>query len=68
MAIETAIIVDDRDERLGTLQVGPACFVLNYDGRYFYRTDKRKRLMMHGTATGVVFEETEVWIRARLNP
>jgi hypothetical protein len=68
MIVRPAVLVDDMDNRLGSIAVGPTIFVIKYEGRYFYRTEKAVKLHHSHRNTAIVFEETEVATRSRLNP
>lgn len=63
-----AVLVDESDTRLGKLTVAPSCFVIRYQDRTFVRTDKAVKLHHSHRATAVVFEETEPFVRTRLEP
>ncbi len=64
--IRTAVLVDQRDVKLGTVKVPDATFAIQHDGAIFIRTEKGVRL--GGGAIGVVFLETEPLVREKLNP
>lgn len=63
-----AVLIDELDNRLGKLMVAPSCFVIVFQERTFVRTDKAVKLHHSHRATAVVFEETEPYVRARLDP
>lgn len=68
MRAETVVLVGDDEQRLGSATVTPACYVLSYEDRYFYRTDKKVRVFNARGPLLTVFEETEIWKRTKLNP
>jgi hypothetical protein len=61
-----AVLVDERDRRLGKLTVAPSCFVIQHEDATFIRTDKVVRLHHSHRAMAVVFEQTEVYVRKQL--
>lgn len=61
-----AILVDDRDRRIGRVSVPETVFVIRHNGGIFVRTAKGLRLP--GGGIGVAFEETEVYVRDQLEP
>ncbi len=63
-----AVLIDERDRRLGRLMVPPTCFVIVHDGATFVRTDKGVKLHHSHRALAVVFEETTPYVRTRLDP
>jgi hypothetical protein len=63
-----AVLVNESDVRLGTVDVPSSCSVIRYGGGYFYRTEKTVRLRPAHTAMAVVFDQTEVYVRERLDP
>lgn len=66
MAVRTAVLINDRDVRLGSVTLPDTVFVMSHGGSYFARTDKGIRLPGGGIA--VVFQETEVYVREKLAP
>jgi len=64
--MRVAVLVDEADRRLGKLTVAPSCFVIRHQDATFVRTDKVVRLHHSHRALAVVFEQTEVYVRARL--
>lgn len=62
----TAVLVDERDRRLGKVAVPETVFVIRHGGAVFVRSERGVRLS--GGGIGVVFEETEVYVRERLEP
>lgn len=61
-----AVLIDERDRRLGKIQVPEACFVIQHGDASFVRTDKVIRLHHSHRAMAVVFEQTEIFVRERL--
>jgi hypothetical protein len=61
-----AVLIDETDRRIGKLMVGPACFVIRHQDATFVRTDKVVRLHHSHRAMAVIFEQTEVYVRERL--
>ena len=61
-----AVLVDEMDRRLGNLTVVPACFVIRHGDATFVRTDKVVKLHHSHRAMAIVFEQTEVYVRNRL--
>ncbi len=67
--IRRAVLIDELDRRLGTVDVPDATFVIRHDGRFFIRNPHRVvRLRPNDRATLPIFEETEVYNRERLTP
>lgn len=66
MTMRAAILIDHDDRRLGKLMVAPGCFVIRHAGATFVRTDKAVRIRPSMLTTAVVFEQTEVYVRERL--
>ncbi len=66
--MKIAVLIDERDRRLGKLQVPDACFVVRHDGATFVRTQRAIKLHHAHRAFAVVFEQTEVYVRERLEP
>lgn len=64
--MRTAVLIDERDRRIGKLTVGEACFVIQHRDATFIRTEKAVRLHHSHRALAVVFEQTEVYVRDRL--
>lgn len=62
----TVVLLDEIDRRLGTTEVPETVFVIQHAERFFVRTEKGVRL--GGGGIGVVFRETEVYVRERLAP
>lgn len=60
----TAILIDDRDRRLGGCVVNDATHLIQHDDGLFIRTDKGVRLS--GGGIGVIFEYAEPIIRTKL--
>lgn len=60
------VLVDKRDRRLGTTSVPETTFVIKHGDAIFVRTPRGVRLS--GGGIGVVFEETVVYVRERLDP
>lgn len=61
-----AVLVDERDRRIGKLVVAPACLVIQHKDATFVRTDKAVRLHHSHRALAVVFDQTEVYVREKL--
>lgn len=66
MGAEIAVLIDERDKRLGKVTVTSACHVIQHDGATFVRTPKGVKLHHSHRAIAVVFEQTEVYVRERL--
>lgn len=62
----TAVLVDERDRQIGKTSVPETTFVIKHADAIFIRTPKGVRLS--GGGIGVVFEQTEVYVRERLEP
>jgi len=63
-----AVLINERDVRLGTLDVGPATLVVRHGGSTFVRTGETIRLKPAHRALVDVFVETEVYVRNNLEP
>lgn len=61
-----AVLIDEMDRRLGKLTIAPSCFVIRHGDATFVRTDKVVKLHHSHRAMAVVFEQTEVYVRNRL--
>lgn len=68
MAIRTAVLINERDKRLGQASVPESAMVILHNGSYFVRSDERFRLTREGVSTGVIFRETEIYARESLRP
>lgn len=66
MATRVAILLDDRDNRIGKTVVPETVFIIRHDDAFYVRTAKGVRLS--GGGIGVAFEETEVYVRGKLEP
>lgn len=66
--MRTAVLIDERDRRVGKLPVADSCFVIRHQGSYFVRTDKGVRLHHSHRALAVVFEQTDVYVRDKVEP
>lgn len=66
--MQRAVLVDERDRRIGTTNVSSACFVISHGDSTFVRTDKGVRLRPADRALAIIFEETEIYVRNRLDP
>lgn len=64
--MQIAVLIDERDRRIGKLTVAPCCFVIRHRDATFVRTDKAVKLHHSHRATAIVFEQTEVYVRDRL--
>lgn len=64
--MRVAVLIDERDRRLGKLQVSESCFVIRHNDAVFVRTAKAVKLHHSHRVTAVVFEQTEVYVRDRL--
>lgn len=62
----TAVLIDDRDKRLGRVRVPDLTFVVQHQGEIFVRTDRGIRLS--GGGIGVIFQLTDPLVRDRLDP
>jgi hypothetical protein len=63
-----AVLINDRDVRLGTLDVAPATTVVRYGGATFVRTGQSVKLRPAHRALVDVFVETELYVREKLEP
>lgn len=61
-----AVLIDERDRRLGKLMVASTCRIIRHADATFVRTDKSVRLHHSHRALAVVFEQTEIFIRNKL--
>lgn len=66
MTMRPAVLVDEADNRIGKLMVGPACFVIRHRDAVFVRTDKAVKIHHSHRALAVVFEQTEMYVRDKL--
>lgn len=66
MGVEIAVLINERDQRLGKLVVAPIVHVIRHQGATFVRTSKGVRLHHSHRAIAVVFEQTEVYVREKL--
>lgn len=64
--MKTAVLIDERDRRVGKTQVPESCFVIRHSNATFIRTGKAVRLRPSTNAMAVVFEQCDVYIRERL--
>jgi hypothetical protein len=62
-----AVLIDDRDNRLGTVDVNDATFVVRHGGATFVRTDTGVKLRPSHRMLAVVFQQTEVYVRDKLD-
>lgn len=62
----TAILIDERDRRIGKTMVPETAFVIRHGNSLFVRTEKGIRLS--GCGIGVVFIETDPHVRQKLDP
>ena len=65
---QIAVLIDERDKRIGKLPVNPACRVIRHRDSFFVRTDRGVRLHHSHRAIAVVFEEVDVYVRETLEP
>jgi hypothetical protein len=63
-----ALLINERDVRLGTVDVSPAIFVIRYGGATFVRTGEAVKLRLAHRATVDVFAQAEVYVRDKLEP
>lgn len=63
--MRTAVLIDERDRRLGRCAVPELTFIIRHKEALFVRTDNGVRLPSGGI--GVIFEETDVMVRERLD-
>lgn len=63
-----AILIDERDRRLGTVDVPDATLVIRHRESIFVRTARAVKLRPNDRAFLPVFEEVEVYVRERINP
>jgi hypothetical protein len=66
--VKTAVLVDELDKRIGKLQIPESCFVIQHAEATFVRTEQYVRLYPRQRSGGVavVFQQTEPFVRARL--
>lgn len=64
--MQIAVLIDERDRRLGTVPVNHACWIIQHYDRLFVRTTKGVRLRPADRAFAIVFEETEPFVRNKL--
>lgn len=64
----TAILISERDVRIGKTMVPEATTVIRHGDTIFVRTQECIRLVRGGTGVGAVFRETEVIVRNALEP
>lgn len=63
-----AVLVDERDNRIGKAVVSNATIIILHQDRLFVRTDKTVRPNPRVNVMAVVFEETEPFVRNQLEP
>lgn len=68
MSSQIAVLIDERDQRIGRVAVTAHCHVICHEDRYFVRTSKGVKLHHSHRAIAVVFEETEIYHRKRIDP
>lgn len=68
MATRAAVLIDERDRKLGKTMVPETVMVIKHNDLVFVRTGEGIRLTRDGVGMGAVFRETEVYVRARLDP
>lgn len=68
MTARTAVLLDERDRKLGKVMVPETVFVIEHRGDVFVRTAEGVRLTRDGVGVAVVFRQTEVFVRDRLAP
>jgi hypothetical protein len=61
-----AVLIDEKDNRIGKLTVSESCFVIRHRDATFVRTDKAVRLHHSHRTLAIVFEQTEPFVRDRL--
>lgn len=66
MAARVAVLLDERDNKIGTVTVPDTISVIRHKGAIFVRTAKGLRLS--GGGIGVAFIATEVYVRDQLQP
>lgn len=66
MTTRTAVLIDERDRQVGKTSVPEAVFIIRHGEALYVRTARGVRLS--GGGIGVVFEQTEVFVRDRLDP
>lgn len=66
MTTKVAVLIDERDRRLGRLQVSEACFVIQYGEATFVRTARSIKLHHTDRSFAIVFEQTEPFVRNKL--
>lgn len=64
--IRAAILYDDKDQKLGKTMVTDACFIIQHQERFFFRTDQGVRLP--GGGVGARFIELDPLVRDKLEP
>jgi hypothetical protein len=68
MVARTAVLLGERDEKVGKTAVPDTTFVICHQGDYFVRTAEGMRLTRGGVGVAAVFRLTEVFVRDRLDP
>lgn len=66
--MRSAILIDDRDQRVGRVQVPETAFVIQHGEDFYVRTSEVVRLSRNGPGLAAVFRITEVFVRAKLEP
>lgn len=66
MAVRTAVLVDDKDKRLGAAQVPDSTHLISHNGTVYIRTPEGIRL--GGNGIGVIFRYVEPLVRNQLRP
>jgi hypothetical protein len=66
--MQIAVLIDERDRRLGKVMVNSATVVIGHADRIFVRTGKSIRPNPRLNAMAVVFEEAKIYTRDKLEP
>ena len=66
MASRVAVLIGERDEKLGKTVVPDVAMVIEHNGDLFVRTTEGIRLSKIGTGVGAVFRLTDAYVRPRL--
>lgn len=66
--MKAAVLIDERDRRVGKLMVSDACFVIRHQDSFYVRTQTGVRLHHSHRALAVVFQQTEIYVRDKVEP
>jgi hypothetical protein len=63
-----AVLINERDVRLGAVNISDATAVIRHGGSIFVRTGKTVKLRPNHRMLALVFEQTEIYVRDKLEP